>query len=284
MIGRVYLVGAGPGDPELLTVKALGILQRANLVLHDDLVSPSILGFAPAGAQIVNIGKRCGKKSASQTEINARMIAGARQGLTVVRLKGGDPSMFGRLGEEIESLRDADVDFEIVPAVTAASAAAAAAGVSLTHRDLASSVVFLTGHRAARQTPFEATRTTRPVLDSAGGDLAGKTLVIYMPGPAYGSVCAELQASGVRSEAPCLLVSAASMGIQRIHKTTVQELANAPALAAPTILIVGEVTRFAHKQVRPEREFRLFTLYRSVIMRRDRDHEASDLFDAAHRP
>jgi len=272
MIGRVYLVGAGPGDPELLTVKAVRILQQADLVLHDDLVPSSILALASPGAEIVNVGKRCGKKSVSQENINARMIAGARQGLMVVRLKGGDPSIFGRSGEEIEALRQAGADFEIVPGVTAASAAAAAAGISLTHRNLASSVVFLTGHRASDRAASECDRAGCIVLRSAR-DLAGKTVVVYMPGPHYESVRTRLQAAGVSGETPCVLVSGASRGAQRTHKTTVQGLATVPPLAPPAILIVGDVTRFARDHVAFPFEFSSFG--RSDIMRRDRDHGSS---------
>ncbi len=235
MIGKVYLVGAGPGDPELLTVKALRILQEADLVLHDDLVPAPILAQAPPEATVLNVGKRCGKKSVRQADINARMVMGARQGLTVVRLKGGDPSIFGRSGEEIEALREAEVEFEIVPGVTAASAAAAAAGVSLTHRSIASSVTFLTGHHASAETPPD-----RPPEQLAGG-----TVVVYMPGPDYGGLRARLVAGGIGDETPCLLVTAASTG-NRTHPTTVRRLAEIRPMPGPSILIVGSVATSAH--------------------------------------
>jgi uroporphyrin-III C-methyltransferase len=282
MIGRVYLVGAGPGDPELLTVKGLRILQHADLVLHDDLVPSSILALASPDAQIVNVGKRCGKKSVNQAHINARMVAGARQGLTVVRLKGGDPSIFGRSGEEIEALRQSEVDFEIVPGVTAASAAAAAAGISLTRRDVASSVVFLTGHRAAEQAASETNRAPWTGLSSAR-DFGGKTVVIYMPGPHYEALEAQLQAAGISGETPCVLVSAAAGGAQRIHTTTVRQLARATPPAAPAILIVGDVTRFASDHVRSLFEIQLSTFGRSDIMRRDRDYGSSAQSHSASR-
>lgn len=243
MIGKVYLVGAGPGDPELLTVRALRVLRQADAVLHDELVPASILRLADSHAAVVNVGKRCGKKSSTQAEINAHMVEGARQGLTVVRLKGGDPSIFGRAGEEIEALREAGVDFEVVPGVTAASAAAAAAGISLTHRDLASSVIFLTGHRASRETAQVHARFEPRALAGALGPMAGKTVVVYMPGPDYQALEARLRAMGFPAETPCLLVSAASRGAQRVYRTTVEELAKAPVPAAPGILIVGQVTR-----------------------------------------
>jgi uroporphyrin-III C-methyltransferase len=242
VIGKVYLVGAGPGDPELLTVKALRVLEQADLVLHDDLVPDSILGLVQPGAAIVNVGKRCGKKSVNQEEINARMIAGARRGSLVVRLKGGDPAIFGRAGEELQALLDSEVECEIVPGVTAASAAAAAAGISLTHRDMASSVVFLTGHCAAGKAG-----AAWPDLDSAKGGASGNTLVIYMPGPDYRALQERLQSAGVRDEAPCLLISAASRGGSRMHRTTLARLAETPQLPAPNILIVGEVVRLARE-------------------------------------
>ena len=172
----------------------------------------------------------------------------------MIRLKGGDPSIFGRCGEEIEALQQADVDFEIVPGVTAASAAAAAAGISLTHRGIASSVVFLTGHRAPRNADHKTERNSPPVFDFSGCDLAGKTVVVYMPGPRHAILSAELQAAGVPGRTPCALVSAASAETQRVHTTTVQKLANLPALVAPGILIVGDVARFTQEHVRSQFE------------------------------
>src|SRR5271154_6542031 len=124
MTGKIYLVGAGPGDPELLTLKAHRLIQSANLVLHDDLVSPSILALCGAQAEVVNVGKRCGAKGITQAEINAQMIASARRGMDVVRLHGGDPAIFGRLGEELDAIEEARVPFEIVPGVTAGTAVA----------------------------------------------------------------------------------------------------------------------------------------------------------------
>jgi len=242
MNGKVYLVGAGPGDPELLTLRALRVLREADLVLHDDLVSPAILNLAAPGAELVNVGKRCGRKSASQEEIDARMIAGARQGLMVVRLKGGDPSVFARAGEEIEALRQAEVEFEIVPGVTAASAASAAAGISLTHRRVASTVVFFTGHPAVgkdhnSQDEWSALRLRDGRLDA--------TLVVYMPGPDYSSLQGRLLGAGVPGETPCLLVSVLSAGGSLRHRTTVDKLENSPVMSTSAILIVGNVVKLA---------------------------------------
>jgi uroporphyrin-III C-methyltransferase/precorrin-2 dehydrogenase/sirohydrochlorin ferrochelatase len=145
--GKVYLIGAGPGDPDLLTVKALRLIQTAGVVLHDDLVPQAILDLASPGAEMVNVGKRCGTKNITQEEINARMIEGARDGKNVVRLKSGDPLIFGRAAEEMAALTEAGIPFEIVPGITAALAAAAAIACPLTSRNSASSVIFSTGHR-----------------------------------------------------------------------------------------------------------------------------------------
>lgn len=235
MTGKVYLVGAGPGDPELLTVKAVRLLQSADAVLYDELVAPEILSLIPARAQRHNVGKRCGKKKILQSEINLLMIALAQSGLRVVRLKSGDPLIFGRAGEEIESLLAAEIPYEVVPGVTSAFGAAAVAHIPLTHRQKSSALVLLTAHHA-------------PENESADwGALAesGATLVIYMPGRDYEATSAKLKNAGLVSETPCAIVSRATTSQQRIHRTTIGALHQAPPLAAPTLLIVGEVTRFA---------------------------------------
>lgn len=235
MKGKVYLVGAGPGDPELLTLKALRVLRTAGAVLHDDLVSPEILRLVPASAQLHNVGKRCGTKKIRQEEINFLMIALADSGLNVVRLKSGDPLIFGRAGEEIESLRRANIPYEIVPGITSALGAAAAAQIPLTHRRASSAVVFITGHQAE---------------GSEGANWAklagsGATLVIYMPGQNYREIAATLKSSGLASATPCAIVSRATTRRQRTHRTTIAELQHAPQLPVPTLLVVGEVVRFA---------------------------------------
>src|SRR5437868_7373438 len=143
--GKVFLVGAGPGDPELLTLKAAKVLRSADVVLHDELVSAEILNLIPATAEIVNVGKRCGKKSTPQDETNKLLVQHALLGLQVVRLKGGDPFIFGRGGEELEALRHAGIEVEIVPGITAALGAAAAAQLPLTHRELSSALILVTG-------------------------------------------------------------------------------------------------------------------------------------------
>jgi uroporphyrin-III C-methyltransferase len=235
MRGKVYLVGAGPGDPELLTVKALRFLQNANAVLYDDLVSPEILNLVPSTAQLHNVGKRCGKKKIQQEEINFLMIALADSGLQVVRLKSGDPLIFGRAGEEIEALRKAGIEYEIVPGVTSALGAAASAQIPLTHRRLSSALVFITAQQAAGSEEANWNKL-------AG---SGATLVIFMPGQNYPAISSKLKAAGVVSETPCAIISQATTSNQHIFRTTIGELPHAPRMAAPTLLVVGEVVRMA---------------------------------------
>jgi uroporphyrin-III C-methyltransferase len=183
--GKIYLVGAGPGDPELLTVKAHRLLQGAAVVLHDDLVSPAILALANPKAEIVNVGKRAGAKGITQTEIDAMMIDFARRGVDVVRLQSGDPAIFGRLGEEIDALAAAKVAFEIVPGITAGLGAAAALGVSLTDRRKSARVVIVTNHYAKGDERHVATDWKSLAREDA-------TLVIYMPGHDFSTLSKEL--------------------------------------------------------------------------------------------
>ena len=231
MNGKVFLVGAGPGDPELLTLKALRVLQAADVVLHDDLIGPEILELIPKSAEIRNVGKRCGRKNIQQDEINALLVAFASFGLKVVRLKGGDPLIFGRAGEEMDALRKANVDFEIVPGVTSALASAAALQISLTQRDKASAVIFLTSHHA---NPQEAVQWQAYVS-------SGATLAIYMPGFNYQQTASHLIAAGLKGETACAIISRASSSEQQIHRTTLSDLPGAPHLPAPTLLLVGDV-------------------------------------------
>jgi uroporphyrin-III C-methyltransferase len=235
MSGKVYLVGAGPGDPDLLTVKALRTLKMADVVLHDGLIAPGVLALIPSSARVHNVGKRCGSKAISQQEINRLLVRYAFQGLTAVRLKGGDPLVFGRAGEEIEALRKADIEVEIVPGITAALGAAAAAQIPLTHRRVSSAVLFLTGHHAEEK---DSPGWPRQISPDA-------TLVIYMPGHEYFSTSRRLLAAGIRPTTPCAIISQATSSHQQVHRTTVGEMAKAPRLPAPTLLMVGDVVRFA---------------------------------------
>jgi uroporphyrin-III C-methyltransferase len=236
MRGKVYLAGAGPGDPELLTVKTTRLLRAADVVLHDDLVAPEILKLVPAQAKVHNVGKRCGKKEISQGEINFLMVGNAALGMTVVRLKSGDPLIFGRLGEEIEALRKAGVEFEIVPGVTSAFGAAASSHIPLTHRRVSSAVVLLTGQRASgNEEP-----------DWQNFVSSGATLVIYMPGHRYSEIAARLTAAGAVGKTPCAIISRATTPDQQTFVTSLEALHRAPRLPAPTLLVVGEVVRCSH--------------------------------------
>lgn len=231
MKGIVYLVGAGPGDPELLTVKATRLLQTAEAVLYDDLVAPEIFQLIPSSARLHNVGKRCGTKKIRQEEINFLMIALATAGLRVVRLKSGDPLMFGRAGEEVEALRAAGVPYEIVPGVTSALGAAAAAAIPLTHRRISSAVIFLTAHQASES---EAADWNKHVG-------SGSTLVIYMPGRDYGDLARRLLSAGLSEETPCAILSQVCTVRQEMHRTTILNLPRAPRVASPSLLIVGGV-------------------------------------------
>ena len=243
MKGKVYLVGAGPGDPELLTLKALRLLQSAEAVLHDDLVAPEILQLIPSTAQIHNVGKRCGKKKILQGEINYLMVALAASGLRVVRLKGGDPLIFGRAGEEIETLRRHNIPFEIVPGVTSAMGAAAAAQIPLTHRRASSALVLITAHNASEKGASEKDAAEKDAWSKFAA--SGATLVIYMPGQNYSDIAQRLTTAELAGETPCAVISRATTKHQRTHRTTVLDLHRTPQLAAPTLLVVGEVVRMA---------------------------------------
>src|SRR5260370_39358997 len=205
--GKVYLVGAGPGDPELLTVKALRLLRSADAVLHDDLVAPEILQLIPSTAQIHNVGKRCGKKKILQWEINYLMVALAASGLRVVRMKGGAPLIFGRAGEETEPLRRHNIPFEIIPGVTSAMGAAAAAQIPLTHRRASSALVLITAHQASEKDATEKDAWSKFVA-------SGATLVIYMPGHNYSDIAKRLLTAGLTGETPCAVISRATTKYQ----------------------------------------------------------------------
>jgi uroporphyrin-III C-methyltransferase len=232
--GTVHLVGAGPGDPELLTVKAHRLLARADIVLHDDLVPGEILALAGPQAEVVNVGKRCGAKGVTQAEIDARMIESARRGLDVVRLKSGDPGIFGRLAEEIEALAAADVPFEVVPGVTAGIGAAASLGVSLTDRRKSARVVVVTGHHAQKGGQRE-----KPDWKTLAR--GNTTLIIYMPGHDFAGLRDELLAAGLDEDIPAAIVSHATTPQQRHQYTTLAELDKLPRMHSPSILLIGRV-------------------------------------------
>jgi uroporphyrin-III C-methyltransferase len=230
--GQVWLVGAGPGDPDLLTVKALKALQGADVVVHDGLVSDEILDLAPAAAQRISVAKRKSRHSYAQDEINRMLVAFALQGLKVVRLKGGDPFIFGRGGEELEACREAGVECLIVPGVTAALAAGAGAGAPLTHRGLAQAVTFVTGHAAKGE---------EPDLDWASLAKPNQTVVIYMGVSTAAGIARRLTQAGRNPATPALIVENASRADERRIVTRLDQLADAAAsLKGPALLIVGE--------------------------------------------
>src|SRR5580658_3282487 len=229
--GRVFLVGAGPGDPDLLTVKAHRLIETADVILHDDLVAPAILDLAGPDATIENVGKRCGVKTITQDEINALMVSYAREGRTVVRLKSGDPLLFGRAAEEIAALTQAGIAHEIVPGISAAFAAAAAIGCSLTDREWASNVIFSAGHHAQSHN-----KANLPAIEDA-------TRVVYMPGRDLTLLAAEWLAEGLPPELPCVIVSRAAQPDQSVFHTTLGELESAPMAQAPSLLLAGWAVR-----------------------------------------
>ena len=235
-MGKVYLVGAGPGDPELLTLRAARLLQQADIILHDALVSPEILALI-GSAKVIDIGKRCGTKLLTQEEINSILVAYASQYAVVVRLKSGDPSIFGRAGEEIEALVQAGVSFEVVPGITSAIAAAAAAGISLTDRRFAASVVFATAHRGlgAGAVAWDKLVTSH------------STLAIYMPGSDYKLLASQLCDAGLNEQTPCAVISHAGRPTQQVRSYDLSSLQAVESLPAPSLLIVGECAKPLHE-------------------------------------
>ena len=229
-MGKVYLVGAGPGDPDLLTVKAVRLLARAGAVFHDSLVSREVLGLIAHDAEVIDVGKRCGHKLLTQEEINSVLVSAAAKHEVVIRLKGGDPLIFGRAGEEIEALRKAAVEFEIVPGITAALGAAAAAGISLTDRRAASRIVISTFSRGTEGASLDL-----------GAITSTTTLALYMPGPDYAEVAQRLREGGLPDDLPCVIVSNATGAEQQIRWTSLARLAGEERLPAPALMIVGRV-------------------------------------------
>jgi uroporphyrin-III C-methyltransferase len=225
--GKVYLVGAGPGDPDLLTIKAARLLASVDVVLHDDLVTQSVLALIDPRACVINVGKRCGRKSITQAGIHQLMIDCARRSLSVVRLKSGDPLVFGRAAEEMHALRLAGIEFEVVPGITAAFAAAAAIPCSLTDRRAASSVILVSGHHAQH----------------SGLEDKSPTRVVYMPGRDLSALAAEWLAEGLTPQFPCAVISRAAQPDQEIVHTTLALLPVTKPGAAPVLVLGGWVLR-----------------------------------------
>ena len=241
-VGRVYLVGAGPGDPDLLTRKAHRLIGEADAIVHDYLVPAEIVALARADAERVFVGKKGGGFCCPQRDIEGTLIRLAREGKNVVRLKGGDPFVFGRGGEEAEALVEAGIPFEIVPGVTSALGAAAYAGVPLTHRAHSSAVVFLTGHE-------DPNKPDAPIHWEDYGRL-GATLCIYMGMKNLETIARRLQAGGLAPETPVLVVQSATTGAHRQMLSTVANVAlesEHAGFGAPAIVVIGEVAALADK-------------------------------------
>jgi uroporphyrin-III C-methyltransferase len=248
-VGKVYLVGAGPGAPDLLTVRAVEVLKRADIVFHDALVHPETIALAQNAAQIA-VGKRCGKHSTAQRFINKRLVDAARRARVVVRLKGGDPMLFGRAQEEIAALKAAGIAYEVVPGVTAALAASADLGISLTQRGVARSVVFATPRTGEGEKANEWARAAA----------ASDTAVIYMGAGQAEMIVQALRAHGMRVSTPVALIENASLPDRRQFRTTLRDLPHLVAtleLAGPALIMIGEVYAAARAESgRPPQQVR----------------------------
>ncbi len=233
--GTVYLVGAGPGAADLLTLRAHALLQTADVILPDDLVSDEVLALASPTAEIIPVGKRCGQPRITQAGIHQLMLHHAGLRRSVLRLKSGDPLVFGRAHEEIAALREAGIRFEIVPGITAAFAVAAALATPLTDRETASKLIFATAHHAAGKLAAVSWEGSFP---------PDATLVIYMPGRDFAALSASLTASGIPPATPVAAVSRASTPQQRVVSTTLAGLAESGPGPAPLLLLIGDaITR-----------------------------------------
>lgn len=236
--GEVALVGAGPGDPELLTVKALNYLQQADVVLYDYLVSDEIMALVPSDTILVCVGKRAGHHSVPQEKTNQLLLDFAKQGYKVVRIKGGDPFIFGRGGEELEVLADAGIHFQVVPGITAAAGATAYAGIPLTHRDYAQSAMFITGHLKAESDQMDWSTLAR----------GQQTLVIYMGLMKSDYIQQQLISHGRDQQTPIAIIERGTQLSQKVFKGQLAQLAElAKQAEAPALIVIGEVVQLSQK-------------------------------------
>lgn len=236
--GFVYIVGAGPGPADLMTLRALNRLQRAEVVVHDRLITQEVLDLIPASAERLYVGKALGNHAVPQEHINALLVQHAQAGRQVVRLKGGDPFVFGRGGEEVQALQAQGIGFEVVPGVTAASGCAMAAGIPLTHRDLAGSCIFLPGHLADERDAYDWTALARP----------GQTRVFYMGVQRLPHIARQLIAHGLAPDTPAAIVRDGTRATQRVWATGLSRLvALAPSYGPqPGLVIIGETVQLSH--------------------------------------
>lgn len=244
--GKVYLIGAGPGDPKLLTLKAAEAIGESDIIVYDHLVNPEVLAHSRRGGELIYVGKRAGEPSISQSQINRILIARAHSGQIVARLKGGDPFIFGRGGEEAEALAGAGVQFAVIPGVSSGIAAAAYAGIPLTHRDYSSSVAFITGHDAAHG--------KRTAVDWSITAHAADTLVIFMCAQTISGIARKIIASGRPSTTPIAIIRSGTYQHQEVFTGTLEDLVTADEahegglrIEPPAIAVIGDVVRLADK-------------------------------------